>query len=66
MGIHDPACRDGKLEKWDEENLRWVVVDVPRSVADDLLKQGVEALGGWWITRWAYWLGVRIGSGFRR
>jgi hypothetical protein len=65
MGIHDPACRDGKLERWDAHKMRWVVVAVPRSLADSLLQQAIHAEGGWALTRGAYWLGVRIGSGFR-
>jgi hypothetical protein len=65
MGIHDPACRFGKLETWDAHRMAWVVVAVPRSQADSLLQQGIQAEGGWRATRFAYWLGVRIGSGFR-
>jgi hypothetical protein len=65
MGIHDPACRFGELEKWDAHSMTWVRVTVPRSLADSLLQQGIQAEGGWMLTRGAYWLGVRIGSGFR-
>ena len=66
MGIHDPACRDGRLERWDAHAMRWTVAKVPRSLADSLLQQGIQAEGGWALTRGVYWLGVRIGSGFRK
>jgi hypothetical protein len=63
MGIHDPACRDGKLELMTPLDTRvWQVVDVPRAKADDLLRQGVIAEDGWRITSGAYWLGVRAGA----
>ena len=64
MGIHDPACRTGELDRMLPGDV-WRVVRVPRSLADSLLAQGIEAEGGWQITQGAYWLGVRLGSGFR-
>jgi hypothetical protein len=64
MGIHDPACRDGELDRKLPGDV-WRVVPVGRSLADSLLAQGVEAEGGWRATQGVYWLGVRIGSGFR-
>jgi len=65
MGIHDPACRFGRMAKWNPHTMLWEVVPVPRSLADSLLQQGIHAEGGWAATRFCYWLGVRIGSGFR-
>lgn len=64
MGIHDPACRFGELEKWDPDAKVWRVVGVPRSLADSLLRQGIKASGGWQATQFGYWAGVRIGALF--
>jgi hypothetical protein len=64
MGIHDPACRYGKLEHWDTEMAGWRTVTVPREKADALLAQGIEAEGGWRLTQGVYWVGVRIGAVF--
>lgn len=66
MGIHDPACRFGELEKYDPFDLEWKVVKVPRNLADELLRQGVKAKGAWKATRFGYWAGVRVGAGFSR
>lgn len=60
MGIHDPAYRFGRLDKWNDENARWDTVVVPRDLADWLLAQGIEAEGGWKLTQKTYWLGVRV------
>jgi hypothetical protein len=65
MGIHDPACRFKRLAYWDKATLQWITVPVPRAKADSLLQQAVQAEGGRRATRGAYWLGVRLGSGFR-
>lgn len=62
MGIHDPACRFGKLARWSDDACDWQVVPVPRSQADSLLAQGIEAEGGWRLTQGVYWLGVRLGA----
>jgi hypothetical protein len=62
MGLHDPACRCGKLQRWANLTDGWQVVDVPRALADDLLRQGIIAEGGWQITAGAYWCGVRTGA----
>ena len=45
----------------------WQVVDVPRALADELLRQGVIAEGGFHIghvqiTASAYYAGVRLGA----
>lgn len=66
MGIHDPACRFGRLAKWNPYDRIWEVVEVRRPLADSLFQQGIQAEGGWKLTRGAYWLGVRIGCGFKR
>ena len=63
MGIHDPACRFGELEQYNSATYEWKVVVVPRRLADELLRQGVKAKGGWKATRFGYWAGVRIGAG---
>jgi len=63
MGIHDPACRTGKLDRMLKGELEWTHVVVPRSQADSLLAQGIDAMGGWKITQGVYWLGVRAGAG---
>jgi hypothetical protein len=67
MGIHDPACRCGKLQRWANLTDGWQVVDVPRALADELLRQGVIAEGGFHIgkvqiTSSAYYAGVRLGA----
>jgi hypothetical protein len=62
MGIHDPACGEGMLEKWDRESGTWKVVRVTRRKADWLLAQGVRAEGGWRVTAGCYQAGVRIGA----
>ena len=67
MGIHDPACKYKKLQRWTNLADGWQVVDVPRSLADELLRQGVIAEGGFHIgklqvTALCYWLGVRAGA----
>ncbi len=62
MGIHDPACRCGKLQRWAGITDGWQVVAVPRAQADELLRQGVIAEGGWRVTAGAYWCGVRAGA----
>lgn len=63
MGIHDPACSDGRLERLAlSARGGWEVVAVPRRQADDLLAQGIIAEGGWRITSGAYWCGVRVGA----
>ncbi len=61
MGIHDPACKCRKLERWTPLS-GWQVVDVPRALADELLRQGIIAEGGWRVTAGAYWCGVRAGA----
>ena len=63
MGIHDPACRTGELDRRLPGDC-WRVVPVPRVQADDLLRQGIEAEGGWRATGWTYWAGVRVGALF--
>jgi hypothetical protein len=67
MGIHDPACKCKKLQRWANLTDGWQVVDVPRSLADELLRQGVIAEGGFHIgkvhiTASAYYAGVRLGA----
>jgi hypothetical protein len=67
MGIHDPACKCKKLQRWANLTDGWQVVDVPRALADELLRQGVIAEGGFRIgklqvTARCYWLGVRAGA----
>jgi hypothetical protein len=62
MGIHDPACRTGKLQRWTNLADGWQVVDVSRAQADQLLRVGIIAEGGWQITAGAYWCGVRAGA----
>ena len=62
MGLHDPACRCGKLQRWSGITDGWQVVDVPRALADDLLRQGILAEAGWLVTSRLYWLGVRTGA----
>jgi hypothetical protein len=64
MGIHDPAWRHGKLDTWNEDACNWNTVCVPRSLADSLLAQGIDASGGWRVTQGIYWAGVRLGSLF--
>jgi hypothetical protein len=61
--LHDAACRYGELERFDTEAGEWRKVRVPRALADELLRQGVLASGGWRITAGAYWAGVRVGAG---
>jgi hypothetical protein len=61
MGIHDPACKCKKLQRWTEQT-GWQIVDVPRAQADELLRQGIIAEGGWRVTAGAYWCGVRAGA----
>lgn len=72
MGIHDPACKEARLEMlprfteieprvWIDREA-WKVVEVTRPHADDLLRQGIIAEGGWRITSGAYWCGVRAGA----
>jgi hypothetical protein len=62
MGIHDPACRCGKLHRWAGLTEGWQVVDVSRAQADELLRIGIIAEGGWRATAGAYWCGVRVGA----
>jgi hypothetical protein len=62
MGIHDPACKCKKLQRWANLTDGWQVVDVPRALADDLLRQGILAEAGWLVTSRLYWLGVRTGA----
>jgi hypothetical protein len=62
MGIHDPACRCGKLQRWAGLDGGWQVVDVSRAQADELLRIGIIAEGGWRATAGAYWCGVRVGA----
>jgi hypothetical protein len=62
MGIHDPACRTGKLQRWTNLADGWQVVDVSRAQADELLRVGIIAEGGWRVTAGAYWCGVRAGA----
>jgi hypothetical protein len=64
MGIHDPACTYGFLERMDPAAGVWEVVRVPRSQADSLMAQGITAEEGLRITRLGYHAGVRIGSFF--
>lgn len=64
MGIHDPACRTGHLQRWADITDGWQVVSVSRPQADDLLRQGIIAEGGWRVTSGAYWCGVRVGAFF--
>lgn len=66
MGIHDPACREGALLRWDGEDCRWMPCRVSRTRADELLRQGILASGGWRATAGTYWAGVRIGAAFDR
>jgi hypothetical protein len=66
MAIHDPACEHEELEQFDHGDLVWKVVRVPRSLADELLRQGVKALGAWKATQFGYWAGVRAGAGCSR
>jgi hypothetical protein len=40
----------------------WQVVDVSRAQADELLRIGIIAEGGWRATAGAYWCGVRVGA----
>ena len=66
-GIHDPACRTGRLERRrGGTETAWEIVEVPRWKADWLLREGVEAEGGWWLTQKCYWGGVRVGAGVLR
>jgi hypothetical protein len=62
MGIHDPACGEGMLEKWDRASGTWKAVRVSRRKADWLFSQGIRAEGGWRITAGTYWVGVRCGA----
>lgn len=64
MGIHDPACADAELECMLTPMSEWSVVAVDRSLADDLLSQGIIAEGGLRVTSGAYWCGVRVGAAF--
>jgi hypothetical protein len=64
MGIHDPAFKEGELERRLPCEAEWTTVKVPHSLANSLLQQAIEASGGWMLTRGAYWLGVTIGGAF--
>jgi hypothetical protein len=65
MGIHDPACGEGMLEKWDRASGTWKAVRVSRKKADWLFNQGIRAEGGWRITARTYWAGVRCGAALK-
>jgi hypothetical protein len=66
MGLHDPAYSTGHLERLQPGETQWTTVKVDHALANSLLQQGIEASGGWMLTRGAYWLGVTIGGAFMK